>query len=96
VSAEAKEFISKMIKIDPKERMSPEKAIEHDWIKLKDEKEELDIGVLKRLKKFRQRHRLQKEMLLVLINSLSYKELKKMRDTFEAMDTSYSGLLDTS
>lgn len=53
VSSEAKDFISKLLVKDPKERMTADEALNHPWILSKIEKPLPDERILSRLREFK-------------------------------------------
>jgi calcium-dependent protein kinase len=90
VSLSAIDFINKWLKTNPEERMTPLKALNHHWL-TSDNRKQLDLEVIERLKKFQAPRRLQSEFMLFLSNFVNSEDINKIKDTFEAIDVDYSG-----
>jgi Ca2+-binding EF-hand superfamily protein len=53
----------------------------------------LDLEVLKRLKNFYPKKKLQQQLLLLLVNLLDPSETEKSKTTFRAIDSDFSGII---
>jgi calcium-dependent protein kinase len=93
VSPESIDFIRKLLKLNPNERMSPEEALRHPWITERQNPTQVNRQVLQRLALFKKPTLFQKEILLILGALLNSKELKEIRDTFFAIDADSSGTI---
>ncbi len=96
-SSEAKDFIEKLLQLDPKARMTPEEALAHPWIigtsSCKKNFTAVSKRVLSRLAVFQKPNLFQKQILLLLTALLNSKELKDIRDTFSVIDIDSSGTI---
>merc|ERR1719356_2056801 len=85
--------------MNPKERFTAEKALNHEWVKNKAPKaQDVDLsgGLVENLKGFRSQNKLKKAALQVIASQLSENEIKALRDTFIAIDGNGDGLLTAS
>merc|ERR1719401_2867613 len=99
VSDDAKDLIRALLKMNPKERFTAEKALNHEWVKNKAPKaQDVDLsgGLVENLKGFRSQNKLKKAALQVIASQLSETEIKALRDTFIAIDGNGDGLLTAS
>jgi calcium-dependent protein kinase len=87
VSKECKDFLSKMICVDPNKRITALEAIQHDWIaKSEDignelsaeEQAKLDSEIVQNLKKYRGESTLKKAAMNVLVKHLSSSEVENL------------------
>lgn len=98
VSEDAKDLIRNMLKMQPKERFSAEKSLNHLWIKNKAPKAKdvaLHTNFVDNLRSFRSQNKLKKAALHIIASNLNEDEIKKLRDTFLALDKDGNGLLTT-
>nr|ABV22565.1 calcium-dependent protein kinase [Physcomitrium patens]ABV22571.1 calcium-dependent protein kinase [Physcomitrium patens]PNR48541.1 hypothetical protein PHYPA_013018 [Physcomitrium patens] len=95
VSAAAKDLVSKMLKQDPKERLTAQEVLKHPWMKEDGDApdEPLDNAVLTRLKNFSSANKMKKLALQVIAQSLSEDEIMGLKEMFKAMDTDNSGTI---
>ncbi|KAJ0669660.1 putative protein kinase CAMK-CDPK family [Helianthus annuus] len=94
ISPSAKDLISKMLTKNPKKRITPDKALEHPWLKEDGEASEqpMDSAVLIRMKQFRAMNKLKRLALKVIAENLEpTEEIKGLRQMFSNMDTDGSG-----
>jgi calcium-dependent protein kinase len=98
VSKEAKDFIKKCMVKNPDHRFSTGKAIEHPWFsKIHEEvhsSENLNPEILENLKNFASPQKFKKMVLKFLVNQLSQKELKQLRQAFYAIDLDHTGQIN--
>lgn len=95
VSKEAKEFIKKCMVKNPDYRFTASRAIEHPWFtKIHEEvhsSQNLNPEILENLKNFASPQKFKKMVLKFLVNQLSQKELKQLRQAFYAIDLDHTG-----
>ncbi|PIA49209.1 hypothetical protein AQUCO_01300210v1 [Aquilegia coerulea] len=95
ISSSAKDLVKKMLRDDPKERVSAIEALNHPWIKedgVASDKP-IDIAVLTRMKQFRAMNKLKKVALKVIAENLSEEEIMGLKEMFKSMDTDNSGTI---
>lgn len=101
ISKEAKDLISKLLKYNPKDRISAQESLDHPWIRNNTKLLDLDdknitqlAPNLQNIKKFNSRHKLQQACIAFLVHQLSNAELTKdLRIIFQKMDNSGDGRL---
>ncbi|XP_010924783.1 calcium-dependent protein kinase 1 isoform X1 [Elaeis guineensis] len=95
ISSGAKELVKKMLRQDPKERLTAGQILNHPWIREDGEASDkpLDITVLSRMKQFRAMNKLKKVALKVIAESLSEEEIMGLKEMFKSMDTDNSGTI---
>ncbi|CAL5187390.1 unnamed protein product [Lathyrus oleraceus] len=92
ISSNAKGLIKKMLRADPKERLSAVEALNHPWMRHDGAPDKpLDIAVLTRMKQFRAMNKLKKVALKVIAENLSEEEIIGLKEMFKSMDTDNSG-----
>jgi len=99
ISAEGKDFVSKLLVVDPKIRMTAKQALEHPWImdrdKWHDDKpsEEILAKLDKTMLNYKQTSQLKKVALTVIAHRSTSKELMQLRKIFDSFDTERNGVL---
>jgi calcium-dependent protein kinase len=95
ISSGAKDLVRRMLRQDPKDRLTAHQVLNHPWIKEDGEAPDqpLDNAVLSRLKQFSAANKLKKLALKVIAESLSEDEIIGLREMFKAMDTDNSGTI---
>jgi len=98
VSKQAKTLVSKMLEIDPKKRITAEKALTDPWFKLVLGETTFDkplaVTTLTNLKHFRAERKLQYATWMFLVSYLaSTEEQNQLLKTFEALDENGDGQL---
>ncbi|XP_065858723.1 calcium-dependent protein kinase 3 isoform X1 [Euphorbia lathyris] len=93
LSTSAKDLVKKMLKSDPKERLTAAQVLEHPWIREDGEASDkpIDVGVMSRMKQFRAMNKLKKVALKVIAENLSEEEIMGLKEMFKSMDTDNSG-----
>ncbi|KAH7445604.1 hypothetical protein KP509_01G017600 [Ceratopteris richardii] len=93
ISAGAVDLVKKMLRHDPKERLTAAEVLSHPWIRIDGEASDkpLDNAVLGRMKQFRAMNKLKKLALKVIAESLSEEEIMGLKQMFKSMDTDNSG-----
>jgi calcium-dependent protein kinase len=98
VSDEAKNLILKLLKKDPKKRISALDSLQDDWFKINEEKttsdKNLAKNVLSNMKKFKKDRKLEKATIAFIINQLVLKdERNELEKQFKEWDTNGDGVL---
>ncbi|CAD8079716.1 unnamed protein product [Paramecium primaurelia] len=98
VSKEAKDFIRKLLQLDPSKRLSAHQALSDPWIKKFSNPLEFDkplmTKVLTNMKKFTAQQKLQEAVFKFIVNQLATKEEKaELLKTFQCLDTNQDGKL---
>lgn len=76
VSPAAKDFINKLLVLDPNKRMTPLKALGHVWLDSNEINPKIDMDIIKRLIQFKAPGRLESEFLLFLSKFVIPEEIK--------------------
>lgn len=88
VSEEGKALIRKMLVVDPKQRITPDKALKDVWftkfrnIERGSEEDKLDPEILKRLKEYKGVSTLKKMAMNILVKMADSKDIEHLRDMF--------------
>ncbi|KAK2664185.1 hypothetical protein Ddye_002759 [Dipteronia dyeriana] len=95
ISSSAKDFVKKMMRADPKERLSAVEVLNHRWTRVDGDASDkhLDIAVLTRMKQFRAMNKIKKVALKVIAENLSEEEIIGLKEMFKSMDTDNSGTI---
>ncbi|GAA0162773.1 non-receptor serine/threonine protein kinase [Lithospermum erythrorhizon] len=95
ISNSAKDLVKKMLREDPKERLSTAEVLTHPWIREDGDASDkpLDIAVLSRMKQFRAMNKLKKVALKVIAESLSEEEIIGLKEMFKSIDADNSGTI---
>lgn len=95
VSKSAKDLVKKMMRADPKERLTAAEVLNHPWMREDGDASDkpLDVAVLTRMKQFRAMNKLKKVALKVIAESLSEEEIIGLKEMFKSMDTDNSGTI---
>lgn len=95
ISSSAKDLVKKMLRADPKERLSAVEVLNHPWIREDGDASDkpIDIAVLTRMKQFRAMNKLKKVALKVIAENLSEEEIMGLKEMFRTMDTDNSGTI---
>ncbi|KAL7559058.1 hypothetical protein ACA910_018413 [Epithemia clementina (nom. ined.)] len=99
ISTEAKDFVSKLLVVDPKIRLNAKQALEHEWIvnreKLSDEvpAEDVLMAMPESLLRYKDTSNLKKLALNVIAHRSTADEIVHLRKTFEAYDTERNGVI---
>ncbi|CAM6108741.1 unnamed protein product [Calypogeia fissa] len=95
ISNGAKDLVKKMLRQNPKERLTAHEVLNHPWIREDGEAPDkpLDNAVLSRLKQFTAMNKLKKLALKVIAESLSEEEIKGLKEMFKSIDTDNSGTI---
>ncbi|KAL9242908.1 hypothetical protein vseg_016865 [Gypsophila vaccaria] len=95
ISSSAKDLVKKMLRQDPKERLSALEALNHPWMREDGDVSDkpIDIAVLTRMKQFRAMNKLKKVALRVIAENLSEEEIMGLKEMFKSIDTDGSGTI---
>ncbi|CAD8109050.1 unnamed protein product [Paramecium sonneborni] len=98
VSKEAKDFIRKMLQIEPNKRYSAQQALNDPWIKKFTNPTQFDkplmTKVLTNMRKFTEQQKLQEAVFKFIVNQLATKEEKaELLKIFQCLDTNQDGKL---
>ncbi|KAI3792578.1 hypothetical protein L2E82_06461 [Cichorium intybus] len=95
ISSSAKDLVKKMLKSDPKERLTAVEVLNHPWMREDGDASDkpIDIAVLTRMKQFRAMNKLKKVALKVIAENLSEEEIIGLKEMFKSMDTDNSGTI---
>eukprot|EP00252_Welwitschia_mirabilis_P011567 TRINITY_DN2584_c0_g2_i1.p1 TRINITY_DN2584_c0_g2~~TRINITY_DN2584_c0_g2_i1.p1 ORF type:complete len:543 (-),score=99.08 TRINITY_DN2584_c0_g2_i1:457-2085(-) len=93
ISSSAKDLVKKMLKQNPKERLSAAEVLSHPWMKEDGDASDkpLDNAVLVRMKQFRAANKLKKVALKVIAQNLSEEEIMGLKEMFKSIDADNSG-----
>uniref|UniRef100_A0A0D6R1B3 non-specific serine/threonine protein kinase n=1 Tax=Araucaria cunninghamii TaxID=56994 RepID=A0A0D6R1B3_ARACU len=95
ISDGAKDVVKRMLKQDPKDRLTAQQVLNHPWVKEDGEAPDrpIDNAVLTRMKQFRAMNKLKKVALKVIAENLSEEEIVGLKEMFASMDTDNSGTI---
>jgi len=94
VSPTASDFVFKLLERDPERRLSAIEALEHPWLKARQEAEaNLDQGVVDSLCHFANASRFRRACMQVMAWSLDTEERARVHRAFIAMDRSKTGCI---
>jgi calcium-dependent protein kinase len=99
LSDSVKDFITKLLKADPFERLTCKEALEHPWIADRDEKApDTDIteSVISGISQIQKQNRLQKAVARIAVNYLTDQDIKVLQDLFAQYDKDHNGCLEVS
>ncbi|CAI2365469.1 unnamed protein product [Moneuplotes crassus] len=89
ISEEAKDFITKLLVVDPSERITSKEAINHKWIK--SDQKKLSLKTLYKLKRLGNCDPLKLKFLSIAPNMIKSDQINKTNLTFKAIDYDNSG-----
>eukprot|EP00850_Spirogloea_muscicola_P009411 SM000052S17803 [mRNA] locus=s52:724587:728727:- [translate_table: standard] len=95
ISSAAKDFCKKLLKKDPRTRLTAAQALSHQWVREGGIATEipLDISVLSNMREFIKYSRLKQLALRMLASTLDESEICDLRDQFNAMDVDKNGTI---
>ncbi|XP_039005338.1 calcium-dependent protein kinase 3-like [Hibiscus syriacus] len=88
----AKDLVRKMLREDPKERLSAFEVLNHPWMREDGDASDkpLDVAILTRMKQFKAMNKFKKVALKVIAENLSEEEIIGLKEMFKSMDTDNS------
>ncbi|MED6221337.1 CDPK- kinase 5 [Stylosanthes scabra] len=94
LSAEARNFVKRLLNKDPRKRMTAAQALSHPWIKSnKDVKIPLDILIFKLMKAYMRSSSLRKAALRALSKTLTVDELFYLKEQFTLLEPNKNGTI---
>uniref|UniRef100_A0A7S2RV54 Calmodulin n=1 Tax=Rhizochromulina marina TaxID=1034831 RepID=A0A7S2RV54_9STRA len=97
----SKEFIRNIIRVQPKERLTAEQALKHDWLlkewddyrKIHSQLSDRNMGqdIVHSLKEYGQYGKLRKAALMVIAHQASPEHVEKLRNAFHEIDINREG-----
>eukprot|EP00928_Gymnodinium_smaydae_P000711 TRINITY_DN10275_c0_g1_i1.p1 TRINITY_DN10275_c0_g1~~TRINITY_DN10275_c0_g1_i1.p1 ORF type:complete len:535 (+),score=103.95 TRINITY_DN10275_c0_g1_i1:67-1671(+) len=96
ISGDAQDMIMKLLHMNPKERLTAEQALHHDWVvnaMPSYSRLSLRPGFVESLRQFRSQGKLKKAALQVIAGLVSERDIQVLRDIFIQMDCNGDGLL---
>jgi len=99
ISDDAKDLVRMLVKMDPKDRLNAEQALNHSWIQNcapQASNVSLPTNFVPKLRNFRCRSKFAKAVLHVIASQLNEIQIKSLRETFLSLDGNGDGLLTLS
>jgi len=97
VSTKAQDFVRKLLVVDPKDRLTTESALEHPWIKTREEMERtkstVDEEAAQALVNFAQGSQFRRAAMHMMAWSLTNEERAEVRQAFVEIDKDHSGAI---
>jgi calcium-dependent protein kinase len=97
VSEQARDFVGKLLVVDPEKRMDAKGALTHTWVAQRDhlnlEQHDVDEGIVDALANFGQASHFRRACMSMMAWSLTNDERKQVRDAFIELDTDRSGTI---
>jgi len=97
VSASARDFVTKLMAVDPKVRLTAEQALQHPWIAnrsaMTTDSAAPNKDVVNSMISFAQESKFRRACMLAMAWSLSNEERTKLRDAFMTMDKNKHGTI---
>jgi len=99
LSAESKDFVSALIKLDAKERLTADQALQHSWLSnqfpLSDRVPTLETmdSIHASIEAFGEVSAFKKMALMVIAHQSTTEEIKELRKAFDAFDTGNDGTI---
>jgi calcium-dependent protein kinase len=91
ISDDAKDLISKLLLVDPDERISISESLRHPWFHCNPQLVNLEI--FSSLRSFKAHGKLWRELMKVFVMNLSEQEIKKLERDFRALDLECTGFI---
>lgn len=97
VSEDAKDFVKKLLVVEPSTRLMASQALQHPWIQKREQaisfKPKVDNSVLEGLRRFARASKFRRLCLTAVAWSLSHEERKSVVDAFLEMDKARRGTI---
>jgi calcium-dependent protein kinase len=97
-SSALRDFIKKLLKLNPNDRMAVDEALSHEWIARVEEVDNtaLSAKVINAINAFEHQCKLKKAMAHLVVNRMTARDHKVMETIFSKYDTNNDGHLDAS
>ncbi|CAI2384535.1 unnamed protein product [Moneuplotes crassus] len=94
LSQSSKDFIKGLLTVDPKERMTADEALQHQWIiKAQEQAPELNDRVISKLARYRTPDILKKEIFNLLLSNIQSEVIQEWNQLFETLDVKNTGCI---
>jgi len=96
VSDDAKNLITGLLQVDPRDRCTADRALRHIWItKAAPRAKDVDLshGMVDNLKAFKAQNRLKKAALHMIATQMNEDQIQTLKETFMTLDDNGDGLL---
>ncbi|CAD8086610.1 unnamed protein product [Paramecium primaurelia] len=94
ISKEAKSFISKLLRVDPKRRLSAREALDDPWLVKHNPTTQLNLRVLENIRQFQAQTLLRQALMSYMITQMStQKEIQEIQNEFTKLDLNHDGIL---
>ncbi|CAE6959123.1 CPK2 [Symbiodinium natans] len=95
VSEHATDFVQQLLVVDPEQRMTAERALQHPWLTKTDvvRKPKLGRSVLVSLQQYSSKSKMQRLLLQLLAQELQPEEVSEMRELFMKLDSDARGTI---
>mmetsp|Transcript_25074 Transcript_25074/g.58208 ORF Transcript_25074/g.58208 Transcript_25074/m.58208 type:complete len:533 (-) Transcript_25074:111-1709(-) len=95
VSRDARDFVSSLLVVDPKKRMTVTQAMEHKWIEARgaDGSGHVDEGIIDALCQFSKESKFKRAAFSVMAWSLSREDREQVREAFLELDKEHKGVV---
>merc|ERR1712151_32004 len=97
VSSSARDFVLKLLVVDPEKRLNAEEALKHPWIANRESAassmDQVDQQMVDSLLEFARASQFRRQCMQMMAWSLSNEERKEVRDAFLEMDKSGTGVI---
>eukprot|EP00931_Biecheleriopsis_adriatica_P055042 TRINITY_DN32465_c0_g1_i1.p1 TRINITY_DN32465_c0_g1~~TRINITY_DN32465_c0_g1_i1.p1 ORF type:complete len:627 (+),score=159.20 TRINITY_DN32465_c0_g1_i1:41-1882(+) len=97
VSKDGQDFVKQLLVVDPKKRMTAQKAMEHPWLAIRESHDaSVDEALMKDLCNFGKASSFRRACMGVLSWSLTLEERQQVREAFLALDKNHCGTITLS
>jgi len=95
LSSPAKSFLLSLLVLDPNQRLSAQAALEHPWIKTRNQTQEtpIDMGILTSLRTYAHTSQFRRKLLSMMAWSLSTEDRAELREQFLLLDKEKKGTI---
>lgn len=98
VTDDAKDLINRLLRLDPKARLTAEQTLQHKWLSgsAPAAKRPINTNIMSSLRRFNGHNKLKKAALGVIADQLTEGEIRELRKTFREIDTDGNGVITMS
>ncbi|CAG9335309.1 unnamed protein product [Blepharisma stoltei] len=94
ISPEAQDFISKMLVLNPDNRITATQALNHDWFKsINTKSHTIDKKIFHSIKKYKDKGKLWNIAMKVLVRNLSQDQIDDLKTAFHELDRQRTGFI---